>query len=79
MPVSGDDDEGRRGSPVSPGVWSLTKRAANYRAAARPEASCGACRYMFPPLAVGGCRLVRGLIRNSATCDEFTPRHSNRG
>jgi hypothetical protein len=29
---------------------------------------------MFPPLALGGCRLVRGAIRNSATCDEFKPK-----
>jgi hypothetical protein len=29
---------------------------------------------VFPPLALGGCRLVRGPIRGSATCDHFTPR-----
>jgi len=29
---------------------------------------------MFPPLALGGCRLVRGVIRSSSTCDEFRPR-----
>jgi hypothetical protein len=69
MPAEGDDAQG--GRPVTPGVWSLSKKAANDRAAARPEVSCGACLYMFPPLAVGGCRLVRGLIRSSATCDEF--------
>ena len=28
---------------------------------------------MLPPLALGGCRSVRGLIQGSATCDEFTP------
>jgi predicted ATPase len=32
------------------------------------------CTYMFPPLALGGCRLVRGLIQASATCDEFRRR-----
>lgn len=32
------------------------------------------CKYMFPPFALGGCRLVRGVIRGSATCDEFRPR-----
>jgi hypothetical protein len=55
-------------------VWSLSKKAANYRPAPTPEVRCAACKYMFPPLAFGGCRLVRGLIRGSATCKEFTPR-----
>jgi len=55
-------------------IWSLSKAAANYRDAPRPEVRCDACRYMFPTLAVGGCRLVRGLIRASGTCDRFTPR-----
>jgi hypothetical protein len=36
--------------------------------------SANRCMYMFPPLALGGCRLVRGLINGSATCDKFTPR-----
>jgi len=55
-------------------VWSLSKRGANYRPAPQPEVRCDHCKFMFPPLALGGCRLVRGLIRGSATCDKFTPR-----
>jgi hypothetical protein len=55
-------------------IWGLSKRAANYRPAPKPEVRCEACKYMFPPLALGGCRLVRGVIQASATCDEFTPR-----
>ncbi len=54
-------------------IWGLSKRTANYRPAERPEVRCAVCHYMFPKLAVGGCRLVRGLIRASDTCDEFTP------
>jgi hypothetical protein len=46
---------------------------ANYRPAPKAEVRCDRCKYMFPPLALGGCRLVRGLIRGAATCDEFTP------
>jgi hypothetical protein len=61
---------------MSAPVWGLSKKAANYRLAPKPEVRCQVCRYMFPPLAVGGCRLVRGLIRASATCDRFTPRGS---
>ncbi len=61
---------------MSGGIWSLSKKTANYRTAPRPEVRCSACRNMFPTLALGGCRLVRGLIRGSATCDEFTPRRS---
>jgi hypothetical protein len=55
-------------------IWGLSKRAANYRPAPRPEVRCDACKYMFPPLAIGTCKLVRGVIQASATCDEFTPR-----
>jgi hypothetical protein len=55
-------------------IWGLSKRAANYRPASKPEVRCEACKYMFPPLALGGCRLVRGVIQATATCDEFTPR-----
>jgi len=29
---------------------------------------------MFPRLAIGGCRYVRGLIHAEDTCDEFKPR-----
>jgi hypothetical protein len=58
-----------------PSIWGLSKQQANYRDAAKPEASCKACKFMFPPLAVGGCRYVRGVIEGSKTCDEFTPRH----
>jgi hypothetical protein len=31
----------------------------------------------FPALAVSGCRLVRGVMQGSATCDEFTSRSSH--
>jgi hypothetical protein len=55
-------------------VWSFSKKRANYRPAPQAEVRCDCCMYMFPPLALGGCRLVRGLIRGSATCDNFTPR-----
>jgi hypothetical protein len=58
-------------------VWGLSKKKANYRPAAEPGVRCDRCRYMFPPLALGGCRLVRGLIQASATCDEFTPRRAS--
>lgn len=57
-------------------VWGLSKKRANYRPATKAEVRCNRCKYMFPPLALGGCRLVRGLIRGAATCDEFTPRRS---
>jgi len=58
-------------------VWGLSKKAANYRPAPEPAVQCHLCKYMFPPLAVGGCRLVRGLIQASGTCDEFTPRRAS--
>lgn len=62
---------------VTSQIWSLSKKAANYRPAPRPEVRCQVCKFMFPPLAIGGCRLVRGLIRAADTCDRFTPRHTS--
>jgi hypothetical protein len=55
-------------------VWGLSKKSANYRPASGAESRCDQCKFMFPPLALGGCRLVRGLIQGSATCDKFMPR-----
>jgi hypothetical protein len=58
-------------------IWGLSKRDAHYRPAPTPTVRCDHCKYMFPRLALGGCRLVRGPIRSSATCDEFTPRDTS--
>jgi hypothetical protein len=55
-------------------IWGLSKREASYGPASTPEVRCERCKYMFPPLAFGGCRLVRGLIRGSDSCKEFVPR-----
>jgi hypothetical protein len=55
-------------------IWSLSKRQANYRAASDAAVRCSRCQFMFPPAAIGGCRLVRGLIRGDAKCDRFAPR-----
>jgi len=60
-------------------IWGLSKTAANYRQAPRPEVRCDACRFMFPKLAVGGCRYVRGVISASYTCDQFAPARPPRG
>lgn len=58
-------------------VWGLSKKAANYQQAASTDKRCDHCKFMFPPLILGGCRLVRGLIRGSATCEEFQPRSAD--
>ncbi len=55
-------------------VWGSSKHVANYRPAPADDVHCDRCKFMFPPIAVGGCRYVRGVIRGSATCDYFTPR-----
>ena len=57
-----------------PTVWSLSKSAAHYRPATKPGFRCAECRFMFPRLAVGGCRYVRGVVRAGDVCDEFAPR-----
>jgi hypothetical protein len=41
-------------------VWGLSKKKANYRPAPKAEVRCDRCMYMFPPRALGGCRLVAG-------------------
>lgn len=64
---------------MAPRIWSLSKSAAGYRPAPRPEVSCRACEYMFPRLAVGGCKFVRGVVRASDTCNEFSPTKPDRG
>ena len=56
-------------------IWGLSKKEANYSPAPRPEVRCDHCKYMFPPLALGGCRFVRGVIKGSDSCKEFKPRH----
>jgi hypothetical protein len=57
-------------------IWGLSKKEAHYRPAPEPDMRCDRCKYMFPLVALGGCRLVRGLIRASATCDKFAPRRT---
>jgi hypothetical protein len=56
-------------------TWGLSKQAANYRPAPKPEVSCGECKFMFPRLPLGSCKYVRGVISAKATCNEFAPRH----
>ena len=56
-------------------IWGHSKKDVNYGPAPRPEVRCDRCKYMFPPLALGGCRFVRGVIKGSGTCKEFEPRH----
>jgi hypothetical protein len=57
-----------------PKVQGLSKAEAHYRKAENQRFSCGECKFMFPRLAVGGCRWVRGVIHADDTCDEFEPR-----
>ncbi|HET7744870.1 MAG TPA: hypothetical protein VFK76_09040 [Gaiellaceae bacterium] len=56
-------------------VWGSSKQTANYRPAPTDDVRCEHCKFMFPPMALGGCRYVRGVIRGSATCDYFASRH----
>jgi hypothetical protein len=62
-----------------PMVWGLSKKAANYRRATSPEVRCSECKFMFPRLAMGGCRYVRGVIRADDVCDEFRPHRRESG
>jgi hypothetical protein len=64
---------------MAPKTWSLSKKDAHYRPAPKPELSCVKCKWMFPRLAVGSCKYVRGVIEGSATCDEFEARRPPSG
>jgi hypothetical protein len=57
-------------------TWGLSKAAANYRPAPKPEVSCRECKFMFPRLSRGSCKYVRGVIAANATCNEFVSRHT---
>ena len=59
-------------------IWGSSKATANYRPAPTDDVGCDHCKFMFPPLAIGGCRYVRGVIRGSATCDYFSPRRGEK-
>ena len=60
-------------------IWGLSKAEANYRPAPHAGVRCRDCKFMWPPLAYGGCRLVRGVIRGGDTCNEFTSRATGAG
>jgi hypothetical protein len=55
-------------------IWGLSKKAAHYKPASQPFVRCSKCKFMFPTLAIGGCRYVRGVIHPDDVCDEFVPR-----
>jgi hypothetical protein len=59
-------------------IWGLSKSQAQYGRAPTPDVRCDHCKYMFPRLAVGGCRLVRGVIHAVDSCKEFQPRDAAR-
>jgi hypothetical protein len=54
-------------------VWGLTKEQADYGPAPSPGFRCDNCRYMFPKLPVGTCKLVRGSIKADYSCSRFKP------
>jgi hypothetical protein len=62
-----------------PMIWGLSKKAANYRPATSPEVRCKECKFMFPRLAIGGCRYVRFVVGAGDVCDEFRPHRPGSG
>ena len=59
-----------------PMVQGYSKTQAKYRPAEKPSIRCGECKFMWPRLAVGGCRYVRGPIKPDDVCDLFAPRRT---
>jgi len=64
---------------MAPTTWGHTKDQVNYRPAKKPRFSCKECMWMFPRLALGSCKYVRGAVEATATCDLFEPRHRSTG
>ena len=54
-------------------IWGHSKEQVHYQPAPRDRVRCDACRFMFPKLTIGSCKIVRGPIKGSYTCDEFAP------
>lgn len=54
-------------------VWGLSKAEADYGPSPSPEFECRNCKYMFPKLPLGTCKLVRGSIRGDHSCKVFEP------
>jgi hypothetical protein len=59
-------------------IWGLSKKDASYGPAPSEDVRCDHCKFMFPRIGFGGCRLVRGVISASASCKEFAPRGPGR-
>ena len=57
-----------------PKTWGLTKEQAGYKPAPQPAVRCDHCEFMWPRTSTGSCKYVRGLIKASYTCNEFSPR-----
>lgn len=56
---------------MSEKIWGFSKQDVDYRPAKRPTTRCDECKFMFPKLALGTCKIVRGSIKGSYTCNEF--------
>ncbi|CAN5789609.1 hypothetical protein BH23ACT12_BH23ACT12_22260 [soil metagenome] len=54
-------------------IWGLSKAEADYGPPPTAGYECRNCKYMFPKLSVGTCKLVRGSIRADYSCKEFKP------
>jgi hypothetical protein len=61
-----------------PKTWGLTKEQAGYEPAPKSEVRCDHCEFMWPRTSTGSCKYVRGLIKASYTCNEFSPRKGRR-
>ena len=57
-----------------PKTWGLSKEEAGYKPAPKLDVRCDVCAFMFPRMAIGSCKYVRGAIRAEYTCNEFAPR-----
>jgi hypothetical protein len=65
---------GRGEELMAPNTWGQSKGEVRYKPSPQPQVACKECMWMFPRLARGSCKYVRGIIEATATCDLFEPR-----
>ena len=58
-----------------PKTWGLSKGDAGYKPAPKLEVRCDVCAFMFPRMAIGSCKYVRGAIRRGVHVQRVRSSH----
>ena len=58
-----------------PKTWGLSKEEAGYKPAPKLEVRCDVCAFMFPRMAIGSCKYVRGAIKRGVHLQRVRSSH----